>query len=115
MSTETENILNELRAEREKQINRGFDSEHDDIHLPTELPDAAAFVAAVAADKSRGKLISPVAPRLWPWTQEDWERITRHDARRLRVIAAAMLVAELERWERNPIKPSRKAGFDPRD
>ncbi len=80
-------VCEEIKAERvRQQREERWSHEHDDLHERGELADAAAFYASVRniAD-------------LWPW---DVDFIRKHPRRRQLVIAAALIVAEIERIDR---------------
>lgn len=80
-------VCEEIKAERlRQQRQEGWSHAHDDSHVNGELADAAAFYASV---KNIGDL--------WPW-DSDW--IKEHKRRRQLVIAAALIVAEIERLDR---------------
>ena len=86
--------MKKSRAERQRQIEHGFDIAHDAEHNPTgELARAAA---CYCISNARGLLYSNrslVWPWMWPW----WKpRNRRHDMIR----AAALIVAEIERIDR---------------
>lgn len=81
-------VVGEIAIERLRQITvEGWDHGHDDEHDEGALADAAAFYASV---KNIGSL--------WPW---DPMYIKNHPRRRQLVIAAALLVAEIERMDRS--------------
>jgi hypothetical protein len=91
MSRDT--ILQEIAAERQRQVKKeGWSEEHDDEHEQGELADAAAFYASTDESKL------PVPPFENP---EKSIRAKRKNSRRRQlVIAAALIVAEIERLER---------------
>lgn len=87
--------INDIMLERARQMNvEGWTPEHDDDHSDGSLAQAAACYAL-----GRRKLESLGGHRvdLWPWEDEAWKP---KDARRNLVRAAALLVAEIERIDR---------------
>jgi len=77
-------VLDEIAAERRRQIEKGYTAEHDDQHVDGELADAAAAYATGYAG-------------WWPWSLDTWKPA---DSRRQLIIAAAFLMAEIERIDR---------------
>lgn len=89
---ETDRVIAEIRAERNRQINdKGWTAEHDDGHSRGELSAAAACYAL-------GSKLSPEEfEMLWPWHGQDWNPgIDRCNL----IKAAALIVAEIERLDR---------------
>lgn len=86
-------MLELLRAEREKQVSKGFDAKHDANHFQGEL---AIAVTCLLYSKLTG---DPEPPESWPWHTADWQRLNRHDYEKTMLICAAMLVAEMERFK----------------
>lgn len=86
-------ILAEIAAERERQISKGYTPEHDDQHTQGEIGIAGGLVAV--GDYDLAGEFSDLGG-LWA------ERILhRHDDERERlIIAAALIVAEIERLDR---------------
>lgn len=84
--------IDDIAAERRRQIEvEGWSSEHDDAHAGGEMADAAACYA-------HGELIQDEADgRLWPWSEDWWKP---KDRRSDLVRAAALLVAEIDRIDR---------------
>jgi hypothetical protein len=92
----------DVLAERQRQIEReGYDPEHDDCHDNHEIAAAAAYYAM------------PPGAREWPATEtgygdtfgeaiapSDWTMKDYGDRRRELVVAAALLLAEIERMDR---------------
>jgi hypothetical protein len=80
--------MQEITAERHRQIDEeGWSGEHDDRHTKGELAKAAEFYLGNGT---------------WPWA---WEvghppRKKNKPRRRQLIIAAALIVAEIERMER---------------
>lgn len=88
-------------AERARQISaEGWTPEHDDKYLRGELAQAGACYAL--ADQ---QLVADVLPRLWRWDADWWKPA---DFRRNQVKAAALIIAEGERFDRQKTrKPAR--------
>jgi len=85
-------ILDEINDERRSQIAKGYTEEHDDEHTMGEIAAVAAYIAA-PNDDERAMVNAP------PWAKyivEKW----RHNRRKQLLIAAALLVAEIERLDR---------------
>lgn len=93
--------IDDIAAERQRQIEQeGWSLAHDDQHTNGSLAIAAACYAA--PDSSIFDYPNPVLasdPRrlVWPWDRKWWKP---KDRRRDLVIAAALLVAEIERLDR---------------
>lgn len=109
------NVIEEIAAERKRQIEaEGWSFEHDDKHGHGELALAGACYALHAASPSTNyKIIPP--DRRWPWketydgsggrgehpiwhTRPAWWK--PKDERRDLIRAAALIVAEIERFDR---------------
>lgn len=91
---EVSRAIADVIVERQRQINpqpigEGYSPRDDDRYDFHELADAAAYVAMQA-----GSL--PPPPELWPWKRH----LSDHPRRRKLVIAAALLIAEIERVDR---------------
>lgn len=114
---ETEGIVKEISAERARQVlDEGYAEEHDDKHTDESLAIAASCYAApsqiyyefVAAN---GKSFTDP----WPWSTGfhrgdphnggTWMAKKGKSRRRQLVIAAALLVAEIERLDREEATP----------
>lgn len=81
----------DIAVERARQIaEEGWTADHDDAHDNGELADAAACYA-------RGKQMSAV----WPWDDKWWK--PGPDRRGQLVKAAALIVAEIERLDRQAL------------
>ncbi|MFD1189688.1 hypothetical protein [Phenylobacterium conjunctum] len=96
MTTET-TVIEEIAAERRRQIEvEGWTPEHDDEHTAGELADAAAVYATTRriADE-RGRLTD--VGHWWPWCLSWFKPQGR---RRDLIKAAALIVAEIERLDR---------------
>jgi hypothetical protein len=76
--------IEEIAAERLRQIAKGYDAAHDDEHDKHEIANAAAALALNW-------------PGNWPWSMHSWPD---SDRRTQLVMSAAMLVAEIERLDR---------------
>lgn len=82
----------DVLAERYRQIGvEGWTPEHDNEHDKGELVDAAICYAAGTTDIRR------TDGYVWPWDEAWWKP---RDPRRNRVIAAALILADLERIDR---------------
>jgi len=100
-------VIDEIAKERQRQISKeGWSYEHDDEHEDGSLADAAACYAATTrafkAEEFAGVGYKPYTAYsdLWPKSWADhWFRPQKSRRRRL-VIAAALLVAEIERLDR---------------
>lgn len=99
------NAVRDVLAERLRQISEeGFTPEHDDKELDHgDLAGAAAGYALNAADQlnpySQGDGDNRV-PDFWPFNEKWWKPSS---PRRDLVKAAAMIIAEIERLDRNPL------------
>lgn len=101
-----EYVILEIARERERQVvDEGWTPQHDDEHDPGELATAAcAYVLNAAC------LLSPLngtpiefsgdLPVDWPWDESWWKPTLNGDGRRDLIKAAALIVAELERMDR---------------
>lgn len=110
-------IANELIRERARQVKEeGWTNEHDDQHPQGALERAAATYAFGASIKeewrpwlitthktgrpAQGFHIIDVVRNLWPWSFEWWKPEGK-TARRMLVIAGALIIAAIERIDRN--------------
>lgn len=85
-------VLDEVATERERQITReGFTVSHDDQHTVNELAHAGAAYAM--ADEPFP------SEAVWPWDSAYWKP---KDQRRNLIRAAALIVAAIERLDREP-------------
>lgn len=98
------NITDEIALERCRQIEgEGWSLTHDDEHDRAELACAAAAYLLLHAAKSHiagdqvAHILQGAAEISWPWNIN--ERRSKIDRRTL-VIAAALIVAEIERLDR---------------
>lgn len=87
-------VLKEIGEERRRQLRQeGFSRDHDDGHECGELAKAGASYALASTQNQ-----AAAAAAIWPW--DDAYKGNQHGRRRLLVIAAAFLVAEIERVDR---------------
>jgi len=88
-SMQTFRVVAEIGDERIRQL---FVEEHthleDDRWCRGQLANAAAYYAVTRKIRD-----------LWPW-QASWNKRRKHNRRRQLVIAAALIVAEIERIDR---------------
>lgn len=98
-------IMTEIYDERMRQRTaEGYTDAHDNRHTNGELAVAGACYAAQAASNCRrGAVVvvdeDPGTEDSWPWADHDGRN--DHPTRRCLVIAAALLVAEIERLDRD--------------
>lgn len=94
-------VLDEIAAERRRQVEaEGWAPSHDDAHQDGQLAGAAACYAMHGLQIGNNALAERVrrlARDLWPWARGWWKP---KDRRRDLVRAAALLVAEIERLDR---------------
>lgn len=117
MSEASLRVLFEALRERWRQVDKGYDAEHDDTHDDGELAAAAACIA-VGGRLSYGDS----APRngddypVWPW-DEAWGRklVDEKPERERLIVAIALLVAEVERIDRRDGRSDLPAVVDARD
>lgn len=111
-------VIDEIAAERERQKTlKGYTDAHDDDHNRGELALAACCYASPRSlfYKSEGvggdSYFDP-----WPWEREHDnrrfvgdkigrhvlpnDRLPRHDRRHLLIVAAALIIAEIDRFDR---------------
>lgn len=87
--------MKDVAAERERQISReGFSYTHDDQHNNNEM----AIAAVCYADPDPKMSEHYLCPVHWPWNVHDWKP---KDRRRNLVRAAALIIAEIERLDRD--------------
>jgi hypothetical protein len=90
-------VSEEILAERHRQItDEGWFPEHDDQHADGEMAQAAACYAWSGC---------------WPWDVE-WDKRLKHGRRKQLIIAAALLIAEIERLDRCEGKVMEQQGPD---
>jgi hypothetical protein len=97
-------VLDDIAAERARQLSMGWTPEHDEHHDRGELAMAASAYAfrygqlrAPLDHPSSEAAFSAPPPSWWPWRADAW-RATSY--RRMLVKAAALLVAEIELLDR---------------
>lgn len=92
-------VLKEIAAERQRQIEQGgFTEAHDDDHYTGDLARAAACYAVAEHDPLYTWVHGNDYRVLWPWEPQWWK--PKDDYRRNLIIAAALLLAEVERYDR---------------
>ena len=106
-------VIQEIVEERKRQKEvEGWTPEHDDEHVYSEMVLAAACYAVNGGRYpgfAHGKIpeiyckkeyVSGIEFKsLWPWDKQ-WDKREKHDEKRSLIIAASLIVAELERLER---------------
>ena len=110
--------IKDIAAERRRQIEEeGWTHEHDDVHGNEELASAAVCYALPRHLHGDFLLRSRNAPRptsiraeVWPWTRAWWKP---KDRRRDLVRAGALIVAEIDRLDRESTLND-AAGDEPR-
>lgn len=108
----TAKVIDEIALERERQVaSEGWTPEHDDDHDDCSLARAAACYAAPAPiyEKRMNQHSETTFFDPWPWIEHfrgnpirsftEWHKKGK-DRRRQLVIAAALIVAEIERLDR---------------
>lgn len=108
---ELSQAVKDVLAERQAQVTEhGNDAEHDDQHTTGELALAAAsyaFASTISTEEVQAHTSAiygqkrgcfSVIAFLWPWPAYQFR--ARKGPRRMLVKAAAMLIAEIERWDR---------------
>jgi len=99
----TVRVLNEIVAEREKQKDR-YSAAHDDAYKAGEIADGAICYAYEGVERILGDLSDDDTKGfmheagLWAWARNEFH--PADSARQNLVIAATMLVAEIERLDR---------------
>ena len=91
--------IEEIRAERHRQVaEEGYTAAHDDHHDRGEMAQAAAACAVAAWYMAMGGALPELPVEIWP---ADWGPMVKlPNQRRALVVAAALIVAELERLDR---------------
>lgn len=91
-------VFRERHRQQHEQAGEGFTAEHDDRHAKGELVAAAVcYVLSQCKRLTMGMLVD-VVNRIWPF-EVKW-LAKGHGDRRSLVIAAALLIAEIERLDR---------------
>lgn len=109
--TRAHDIANEFVAERQRHAEvEGWTDEHDDDHDLGELADAAAVYSMSPAgrEKYEADRMAPKKwpPAWWPW-QHQWFK--PKDRRRDLVRAGSLLIAEIQRIDREKERSERAA------
>jgi hypothetical protein len=95
-------ILVEVTDERKRQMmHEGWHPAHDDAHHDGQLAGAAACYAMNDLNIRNVELhhrVTSLLRDLWPWAQHWWKPT---DRRRNLIKAAALIIAEIERLDRN--------------
>jgi hypothetical protein len=103
ISERTLNIASEIAAERLRQVTvEGYSEAHDDNHDDGELAFAAASYAWPGTTTIKTGNGSFDCDDLWPWDADEFKKFEK-DRRRQLIIAAAFIVAEIDRLDRNPM------------
>lgn len=92
-------VLDEIKAEREKQIAKGYHAAHDDKHVDGEILEGAIIYAEHeenCKDRMNGSIYQQYGND-WPWDESSFKP---KDHRTNLIKAAAMIVAEIERLDR---------------
>lgn len=93
--------LDDIAAERRRQREaEGWTPEHDDAHATGAMAAAAAVYALHSTREGHpmpASVIDAAVRQFWPW---EWSWWKPKDRRRDLVRAAALLVAEIERLDR---------------
>ena len=88
-----------IAAERRRQVEvEGWDAAHDDQHAPGELAAAGSCYAITPLWRANPGHLPIQEPLVWPWDSSWWKPA---DNRRDLVRAGALIVAELDRENRN--------------
>ena len=88
-------VLGERARQRRLE---GYDDAHDDGHEDFSLSAAAiAYVMDARLRGTTGKGFDHQPPLEWPWSDGDWKPKA---IRKALVVAAALIVAEIERFDR---------------
>lgn len=92
-------VLDDVAAERARQVGaEGWSSSHDDTHVKCEMAIAAAcYATAPSMVRIEREWTPPDTPKNWPWHFSWWKPGLY---RRNLIKAAALLIAEIERWDR---------------
>lgn len=92
--------IDDVTAERQRQVSvEGFTFDHDDVYTDDELIAAAvSYLMAVACRDYDQEYKLSAPPETWPWDLSWWKP---KDRRRDLVRAAALIIAEIERMDRD--------------
>lgn len=89
----------DVLAERRRQVEvEGWTPEHDDKHDDGSLARAAACYARGSRHVDAGRVFAD----MWPWDNRWWK--PSRDQRRNLIKASALLLAEIERYDRAALK-----------
>lgn len=98
---DTDRVIGEIKAERERQMNvEGWTLEHDDAHSRGDMAKAAACYA-LNAGRAPEYADNSFIRSYWPW---DWKWWKPRSSRRDLIKAGALIVAEIERIDRAAIE-----------
>lgn len=90
-------VLGERARQRRME---GYDDAHDDGHSDFSLSSAAiAYILDAKLRGTTGHGFDSFPPTEWPWMKMDWKP---KGIRQSLVVAAALLLAEIERLDRRP-------------
>jgi hypothetical protein len=96
-------IIEEIKEERLRQVGKeGYDPAHDDEHTDGSIANAAAHYACTFPMPVGGIDCKGVIP-LWPWGKE-YDKKKKKSRRDQLKVAAALIVAEMERLDRAELK-----------
>lgn len=93
----TARVLSAIEAERLRQVVKGYDAAHDDGHCQSEIAHASACYALMGTGVNLKEWMIDVVERLWPWSGA---KPMPESQRETLIVAAALLVAEIERLDR---------------
>lgn len=93
MSKAIEDVIKERQRQQDVE---GWTTEHDDSHQEGELSEAGGCYALHAFDFENGRMLND-APTWWPWEKQWWKP---KESRSNLVKAAALIIAEIERLDR---------------
>lgn len=107
MRTQTYHAVQLLVAERDRQIEEeGWTASHDDEHDDGALATAAGVYALIGGKAGQlGPSLLAITTKLWPWDRR-WLKVgDRSDRARKSCLvkAGALIIAELEAWERDRV------------
>jgi hypothetical protein len=91
------NAIEMIKAERDRQIRKGWTPEHDDSHFDGSLRVVAAVCACDGTD---AKVDDALERGSWGIVSKWGTSGSKPNRIRILVIAAALLVAEIERIQR---------------